>query len=232
MAWSLMEAVGSDRYLTLEECPESTSPLAQDAWDLYQSGFGGYCETRLDPLFHRLEHPATSAGRLLANAAPVLVVGTGPSLAASATDLRRLRNRMRVATSPRGAEALRDLEIVPDLVFVEHRTALDAHHTARYWRDGRTNVLQSVPLIAADWRTPRSWSKAWGRASSSPTACRPGAPGRRRWWRCCCRPVLRASACWASTSAHGGGRPGRSRRFPGCWSSSPGGVRPRRSIAA
>jgi len=79
MAWSLLEAVGSDRYLTLEECPESTSPWAQEAWDLYQTGFGGYCETRLDPLFHRLEHPAASAGRLLANAAPVLVVGTGPS---------------------------------------------------------------------------------------------------------------------------------------------------------
>jgi hypothetical protein len=154
MAWSLLHAVGSDRYLTLDECPENTSPWAQEAWDLYQTRFGGYCETRLDPLFHRLEHPAHSVGRLQGDAAPVLVVGTGPSLAASAGELRRLRSRIRVATSPRGAEALRTFDIVPDLVFVEHRGALDAHHTARYWRDGRVNVLKSAPLVAADWRTP------------------------------------------------------------------------------
>jgi hypothetical protein len=154
MAWSLLEAVGSDRYLSLEECPEATSPWAQETWQIYESGFGAYCESRMDPMFHRLEHPATLVGRLLTSAAPVLVVGTGPSLAASAGDLRRLRSRVRVATSPRGAQALRDLDIVPDLVFVEHRTALDAHHSARVWRDGHAHALKAVPLVAADWRTP------------------------------------------------------------------------------
>jgi hypothetical protein len=154
MAWSLLEAVGSDRYLSLEECPEATSPWAQETWDLYQRGFGAYCETRIDPMFHRLEHPAMLVGRLLTSAAPVLVVGSGPSLAASAADLRRLRNRVRVATSPRGAQALLDLDVVPDLVFIEHRTALDAHHSAREWRDGRAHALKTVPLVAADWRTP------------------------------------------------------------------------------
>jgi hypothetical protein len=43
---------------------------------------------------------------------------------------------------------------VPDLVLVEHRTALDAHHAARDVRDRGTNVLSAAPLVAAEWRTP------------------------------------------------------------------------------
>jgi hypothetical protein len=105
MAWSLLEAVGSDRYLSLEECPEATSPWAQETWQIYESGFGAYCESRMDPMFHRLEHPATLVGRLLTSAAPVLVVGTGPSLAACAGCAvacvwpRRRAARRRCATS-------------------------------------------------------------------------------------------------------------------------------------
>jgi hypothetical protein len=156
MEWPLLEAIGSDRYLDIEECREGSGDARADAWTLYAEGFGGYCETRLDPLFHRLRHPARYAGRLEPHPAPVLVVGTGPSLAAAIPDVRRLRRRMRIATSPRGAEALRAVGLVPDLVLVEHRTALDAHHSARHWRDGHANAARGAPLVAAEWRTPAS----------------------------------------------------------------------------
>ena len=126
------------------------------AWALYKEGFGSYCETRLDPLFHRLRHPARLVGRLEPHPAPVLVVGTGPSLAAAIPDVRRLRDRLRIATSPRGAEALQAVDVVPDLILVEHRTALDAHHSARRWRDGHAVPSYAAPLVAAEWRTPAS----------------------------------------------------------------------------
>lgn len=154
MEWPLLEAIGSDRYLAIEECREGSAPARLEAWALYAGGFGRYCETRLDPQFHRLRHPARFVGRLEPHSAPVVVVGTGPSLGVALPDLRRLRQRVRIATSPRGAEALRAAGLVPDLVLVEHRTALDAHHSARHGRDGLDHPLRDVPLVAAEWRTP------------------------------------------------------------------------------
>ncbi len=156
MEWPLLEAIGSDQYLDTEECREGPADARSAAWALYVDGFGRYCETRLDPLFHRLRHPARFVGRLEPHPAPVLVVGTGPSLAAAIPDVRRLRRRLRIATSPRGAEALQAFDVVPDLILVEHRTALDAHHGARHERDGHANPVLGAPLVAAEWRTPAS----------------------------------------------------------------------------
>jgi hypothetical protein len=70
--------------------------------------------------------------------------------------LRSVRDRVRVFTSPRGAELLATHGLVPDLVLVEHRTALDAHHSARHVHDGGSDVLAAAPLVAAEWRTPAS----------------------------------------------------------------------------
>jgi hypothetical protein len=44
--------------------------------------------------------------------------------------------------------------IVPDLVLVEHRTAIDAHHATRHLRDAGVDPLRTAPLVAAEWRTP------------------------------------------------------------------------------
>lgn len=162
MEWPLLEAIGLDQYLTMEECRKGSASARSAAWTLYAEGFGRYCESRLDPLFHRLRHPATLMGRLAPHPAPVLVVGTGPSLAAALPDLRRLRDRLRIATSPRGAEALQAADLAPDLVLVEHRTALDAHHSARRWRDGYALSSCRAPLVAAEWRTPSSLVEGLG----------------------------------------------------------------------
>jgi len=162
MEWPLLEAIGSDQYLEMDECRAGSIAARSEAWMLYADAFGRYCETRLDPLFHRLRHPARFVGRLEPHPAPVLVVGTGPSLAAAIPDVRRLRDRLRIATSPRGAEALQAADLVPDLVLVEHRTALDAHHGARRWRDGHAVPACTAPLVAAEWRTPASLVEGLG----------------------------------------------------------------------
>jgi hypothetical protein len=67
-----------------------------------------------------------------------------------------MRNRLRLFTSPRGAEVLAAHGLNPDLVLVEHRTAIDAHHAARHVRDAGADPLRLAPLVAAEWRTPRT----------------------------------------------------------------------------
>lgn len=129
-------------------------PLADLAWTAYERHFQGFTGATLDPQFHRLAHPATQTGRLrCAAGTTAVVVGAGPSLAANAADLKGQRARLWLVTSPRGAAALGTHGLVPDLVLVEHQTALDAHHSARGVADG-DNILASCPLVAADWRTP------------------------------------------------------------------------------
>jgi hypothetical protein len=149
--------VGSDRYLTRTELERAAGPhpLTESAWDVYQQHFGAFTGTTLDPLFHRLTHPGRRCGSVqLAPGTAVIIVGTGPSLRPNIAALKRLHGRARVFTSPRGAEALLPHGIVPDLVVVEHQTALDAHHSARHLGDCTDEVLPACPLIAADWRTP------------------------------------------------------------------------------
>ena len=153
------QAIGTDRYLTERELMEATGQhreLAR-AWHLYRSTFDGFCETQLDPMFHRFRHPARVTGSPALNEEEtVVVVGNGPSATREIRALTRVRDRVRLFTSPRGADLLAAHGLVPDLVLVEHRTALDAHHSARHVHDGGTDALAAAPLVAADWRTPAS----------------------------------------------------------------------------
>ena len=150
------ELIGSDRFLTPAEVQHATEPhpLLSAAWDIYRQQFGAFTGAAIDPLFHRLSHPATRCGVVgLGNGTSVVIVGTGPSLEPNLDALKRLKGRVRIFTSPRGAEALLPHGIVPDLVLVEHQTALDTHHSARHLADAVREVLPACPLIAADWRT-------------------------------------------------------------------------------
>jgi len=155
----LFQAIGSDRHLSYDElCADiGEHPCGREAWSLYRTGFGGYCETRLDPQGHRLVHPARHVGMLESlRDERVLVFGTGPSALAAVGTVARMRDRLRLFTSPRGAEVLAACGIVPDLVVVEHRTAVDAHHAARHLRDANADPLGTASLVAAEWRTPRA----------------------------------------------------------------------------
>jgi hypothetical protein len=175
-------AIGSDRFLTLDEVaahvrtdrarrcaspseamgsaihgngPGATPVGFVEAWKLYEQSFDGFCETTLDPQFHRLVHPATHTGSIhLDRSEPIVIVGTGPSLERHAADLRRARERIRIFTSPRGIEVLARHGLDADLVLVEHRTALDAHHSGRSALDGNGSLKSTRALVAADWRTP------------------------------------------------------------------------------
>ena len=152
-------AIGSDRFLTLDELGADNAPPnivgASDAWDLYHQHFDRFCETTLDPQFHRLSHPATQIGSIhLDRSEPILIVGTGPSLDRHVADLARVRSRVRVFTSARGIDALARHGLDADLVLVEHRTALDAHHSGRAVLDGADPLKSTRALVAAEWRTP------------------------------------------------------------------------------
>ncbi len=149
--------IGSDRFLTSTEVERAVEPhaLTACAWDVYVQSFQAFTGATLDPQFHRLTHPAARQGSVRVKPGTgVLVVGTGPSLLPAIGTLARLRDRVRIFTSPRGAEVLVAHGIVPDLVIVEHQTALDAHHSARGAMDGSTSVLAACPLVAAEARTP------------------------------------------------------------------------------
>lgn len=153
----LFRLIGSDRYLSAREVEQSSEPhpLSAAAWDVYASHFHGFTGAVIDPLFHALSHPSTRRGAVrLDPGTSVLVVGAGPSLKANLDGLKVLEGRVRIFTSPRGAEVLLPHGIVPDLVLVEHQTALDAHHSARHAGDSGEAFLRACPLIAADWRTP------------------------------------------------------------------------------
>lgn len=156
MVPQFFQRIGTDRYLSTAPLAQADPhPLLPAAWDVYWRHFGGFTGSTLDPLFHRLAHPARWCGSIhLASTSSVVVVGTGPSLRANVERLREVRRRVRIFTSPRGAETLLPQGIVPDLVLVEHQTALDAHHSQRHARDSGTDVLAACPLVAADWRTP------------------------------------------------------------------------------
>src|SRR5262245_22137784 len=70
----LLEAIGTDRHLSAVECPAiATHAHGAEAWALYQSHFGGYCEAALDPLFARLRLPVPTTGRLAVDEVPVAV---------------------------------------------------------------------------------------------------------------------------------------------------------------
>lgn len=158
---ALFELVGSDRTRRPEEVrPIAGAPLAdagalQALWNAYGAHFRCFTGARLDPQFERLEHPARLTGSIaVTDGAPVVIVGTGPSLRRMLPELRRVRASVHLFTSPRGADALSECGIIPDLVLVEHQTPLDAQFAVQErWHRGR-HAITRVPWVAADARTP------------------------------------------------------------------------------
>lgn len=154
----LVERIGADRALVPDELGALT-PAAAAAlpafWAAYARHWRGFCGARLDPMFSRLRHPARQTGSLrVASGQSVVIVGTGPSLAPALPALLRLRRALHLVTSPRGAEVLAEAGLVPDLVLIEHQTALDAQFSVGERAHRPSRALADVPLVAADARTP------------------------------------------------------------------------------
>jgi hypothetical protein len=160
-ALRLFDVVGSDRALTLDEVRAGDaasscdwSGLAQ-LWEAYETHWRRFTGARLDPQFARLDHPARLTGSVrVTDATPIVIVGTGPSLRRSIADLRRVRSRMHLFTSPRGADALDEFGLTADLVLVEHQSPIDAQFTLQErWHRGRHAMTRAI-WVAADSRTP------------------------------------------------------------------------------
>jgi hypothetical protein len=152
----LLTDVGADRYASRDELAwpsDRYTAWLDDVWHVYHEQFDGFTGSRLDPEFDRFTHPAQSWGSpRIDRGTTLLVVATGPSLAAEIEPLRRVRDRALVATSPRGAEALAAFGLTADLIVVEHASALDAHTAV----DGITHgEWMRHAWVAAELRTPR-----------------------------------------------------------------------------
>ncbi len=153
----VFERIGRDYALTSAQLPDwaHESAALPRLWALYETHWRRFCGAHLDPQFHGLTHPARLTGVVVAtDRAPIVIAGTGPSLRASLPALLRVRDAVHIFTSPRGADALAEAGIIPDLVLIEHQTPLDAHFSARDLSHRRTESLSRVPLVAADARTP------------------------------------------------------------------------------
>lgn len=154
MSLTAVTNVGRDRWLTIDE----TDGDVAGVWDTYSVQFDGFTGATLDPQFARLDHPAETFGRpLVAPGTTIVIAGTGPSLAAEAGTLARIRGHLSVWTSLRGAEALATFGVRPDLILVQHASDLDAYLTARHLADRRhANPLSSAPVVLAEPRAPAS----------------------------------------------------------------------------
>lgn len=151
------ESIGRDQVMTIDKLPDALhdSAALPKLWALYERHWRRFCGAHLDPQFHRLTHPARRSGVAVArDGAPVVIVGTGPSLRTALPALGQVRDGVHLFTSPRGADALAEAGITPDLVVIEHQTPLDAHFSTRDRSHRRTDSLARVPLVAADARTP------------------------------------------------------------------------------
>jgi MoaA/NifB/PqqE/SkfB family radical SAM enzyme len=147
-------AIGTDRYLSPDEvpAPANAEGFLKQAWQVYEHFYDGFTGSRLDPLFHGLDATIRFFGRpVLSGSDAVLVVGTGPSLAPALDELARLRERVHIFTSLRGAEALRRAGVTPDLVLIEHGSALDAELSTR---QPAAAVSGRIPWFAIDGRMP------------------------------------------------------------------------------
>lgn len=157
-AFGLFERIGRDHALRVEELgplDDEGAAIVQPMWDLYERHWRRFCGTRLDPLGATLEHPARLTGTIHADrGGPVVIVGTGPSLAEQLPALRHHRAALHLVTSPRGATVLAGAGIVPDLVLVEHQSALDAQFSVNDLQHRPSAGLAAAPLVAADPRTP------------------------------------------------------------------------------
>ncbi len=149
--------VGNDRYLSHAELPSESAARARAVWEAYDRLFGRFTGAGLDPLFHRFTHlPLTIARPVLPRGVPVLVVGTGPSLDGGAEELRRVRSRVLVTTSLRGAVALQARGMHADLVLVEHQTVFDAQTSSDDQRHLASSGMRLHPdtLVLAEPSTP------------------------------------------------------------------------------
>jgi hypothetical protein len=146
--------VGGDRYLSHAELPAEL-PAGRALWETYDRMFGRFSGASLDPLFFRFAHHRLSAATpLLPEDVPVLIVGAGPSLDGSYDELRRVRSRVLVATSIRGAVALQARGLHADLVLIEHQTPFDAEISADTRRHGGATRLHADTAVLADPATP------------------------------------------------------------------------------
>ena len=100
--------VGADRYLPHAELPVEAAATTRTIWEIYDRLFGRFTGAGLDPLFNRFTHPPARrlAPPAFPRGVPVVIVGAGPSLDSSVDDLHRIRDRVIVASSWRGALAL------------------------------------------------------------------------------------------------------------------------------
>lgn len=153
----VFERIGRDHALAADALPDSLHDCAAlpRLWAIYDRHWRRFCGAHLDPQFSRLTHPARLTGAVVSyDRAPVVIVGTGPSLRNAIPTLRQVREAVHLFTSPRGADALAEAGLTPDLVVVEHQTPLDAHFSTRGLSHRHTDSLGRVPFVAADARTP------------------------------------------------------------------------------
>jgi GT2 family glycosyltransferase len=148
--------VGADRYLTHAELPVEAAAATRTIWEVYDRLFGRFTGAGLDPLFHRFAHPP--ARRLAAPAfprgVPVVIAGAGPSLDHSVPELRRIRDRVLVASSWRGALALQSHGLHADLVLVEQQNVFDAQAAADDRRFSEPARLHPSTKVLAQPATP------------------------------------------------------------------------------
>lgn len=148
--------VGADRYLTHAELPIEAATATRAIWEIYDRLFGRFTGAGLDPLFHRFAHPP--ARRLAApefpRGVPMVIAGAGPALDGSIDDLRRIRDRVLVASSWRGALALQSYGLHADLVLVEQQNVFDAQAAADDRRFGEPAALHPFTRVLAQPATP------------------------------------------------------------------------------
>jgi glycosyltransferase involved in cell wall biosynthesis len=124
--------VGGDRYLSHAELPAEAAAATRTIWEIYDRLFGRFTGAGLDPLFHRFAHPP--ARRLAAPAfprgVPMVIAGAGASLESSIDELRRIRDRVLLVSSWRGALTLQSHGMHADLVLVEQPNVFDAQAAA------------------------------------------------------------------------------------------------------
>lgn len=157
-AVAVIEELGRDHALTpgdVSGCARTYPDVLRAGWAVYDRHFQRFCGARLDPQFWRLESPVQWSGTpIVSDAAPMVLVGTGPSLLEGLDDLRRHRDSVHIVTSPRGADALEDAGLLPDIVLIEHQTPVDAQFSVQSLTERRRRWRSEVPLIVTDGRTP------------------------------------------------------------------------------
>jgi hypothetical protein len=146
--------IGSDQHVGAADI--ETSDFADRTWAVYRDHFECFTASRVDSQFARLEHPALPYGQpQVASGTTIVITGTGPSLVEQVPVLQRLRKRLSIWTSLRGAEALEQHGLSADLILVQHQTDLDAYLSVRHLRDRNgDNPLHRAPVVLAEPKTP------------------------------------------------------------------------------